>query len=359
MSRDVIAHISTKNLVSNFQLIKSLIPSQTRVLAMLKANAYGHGAVEIAQALPDADAIGMVSFDIAIKLRESGIQCPIVMMQGFVDLSEILTCVKYQLTPVIHSEYQIDLLRQTPVQSPLSYWLKLNTGMNRLGFDAEGFRRAYRVLSSLPKVLPSPVLMTHLSSAGENEEFSRRQIHSFDEVVLGFSHSKSLCNSAGLLHYPGAHLDWVRPGIMLYGISPVATKTSEQLGLKPVMTMKGRLIAIRRQKEGDLIGYSGYYKCKQDMDVGVVNVGYGDGFPRAVGPGAVVLIKGQRCEIVGKVSMDMLTVNLTSLGQSAKVGDPVTLWGEGLPVEQLSSTANMLPYELVTGVTSRVKFIYS
>lgn len=349
------AHIDLSALRHNFQVVRNLVGPRS-IMAMIKADAYGHGLLRVAEALPEADAFGVASIPEAIHLREIGITQPIVIMSRFDRVEQISLCLHYQLAIVIHQLYQVEILEQNPPEKPLSVWLKLETGMHRLGLPPEEFTEAWRRLQCLSGIQKPLTLMTHLACADDpDNSFNHKQIKVFHQVTDYFPGPKSIANSGAILSNPESLTDWVRPGIMLYGASPFAGKTGKDLGLRPVMNLISELIAVRQLRQGDYIGYGADYRCPKDMRVGIVAIGYGDGYPRHIS-GASVLVNNILCPLVGRVSMDMIAVDLT-LALNSQVGDAVILWGKGLPVEHIAKCANTISYELLCQVTRRVEFM--
>ena len=362
LSRATHATINLANLKHNFSIAKQTIPD-AYCMAIIKANGYGHGMVQMAQALHDADAFGVACMDEAINLREAGIEQRIVLLEGFTRAEDLNFIRGYQLEAVIHGEHQLDILEKDNGK-PISCWLKIDTGMHRLGFSVEQAQQAYERLVNCESVNQPFQLMTHLANADDrDDDKTPQQCQQFKQLTeqLNFNDEVSIANSAGILGWnqlcPGSHGHWLRPGIMLYGVSPFNDSIGEDHGLKPVMTLTSELIAINHFKKGDAVGYGGTYQCEEDMPVGVVAIGYGDGYPRHIKADTPVLIHGKHVPIVGRVSMDMITVDLREC-PDARVGDDVTLWGEGLPVEMIADKAGTIGYELLCGVTSRVNFIY-
>lgn len=357
MSRDVIATIDYDSLRHNYAFLRAYCPSQS-LLAMIKANAYGHGMINIACALPGMDGFGVACVEEAIQLRQSGVMNQIVLMPGFTDADELSLCDQWGLAAVVHEFHQLDLLERVTLTQPLKVWLKIDTGMHRLGFLPEHWLAAYERLKNNPKVAKPLILMTHLACADDahstsmNEQFER-----FKSLVDARDGLWSIANSAAILRDTSMHGDWVRPGLMLYGVSPFSNSTGLSLGLKPVMTLKAKLIARHEYAEGSYIGYGATYRCPKSMQVGVVAIGYGDGYPWHAKTGTPVLIRGQRCSLIGRVSMDMITVDLSQCPMAA-IGDMVTLWGADLPIESVAACAQTIPYQLFCNLTSRVKLIH-
>ena len=346
----------------NLSKVRSCAPS-AKIMAVIKANGYGHGMLRIAKALQHVDAFAVARVEEGINLRKAGIINRIAVLEGFSCDEELEGLLHYQLEPVVHSFTQLDILANTKSLKPSSEgetptaWLKIDTGMNRLGFRPADFKVAYQRLSQCP-IIKQPInLMTHFANADDiNDGKTLKQINLFNETVAGFSGEHSLANSAGILGWHESLSDWVRPGVMLYGISPFPDSTGAQLGLKPVMALYSRLIAVKQLEVGDTVGYGGSWICQKPTSLGVVAIGYGDGYPRYAKVGTPVLVNGQRVPLIGRVSMDMITVDLGSQ-IDAKPGDPVTLWGENLSIEEIAQWSDTIPYTLVCGVTQRVELI--
>ncbi len=327
------------------------------VMAMVKANGYGHGGVAVAKALKQATALGVACIDEGIQLRDAGMTQPIVLMEGLFSTDEITEAARQNFILVVHQLSQIDMLEKAKVKHPFQVWLKVNTGMHRLGIAPDYFAGAYERLMAAASVQKPIGLMTHFAESEMTEGgATRRQIDQFNQLTAGLPNPRSLANSAGIIAWPEAHGDWVRPGLMLYGASPIPGKTGLDHGLKPVMTMCSELIAVSSIKKGAKVGYRGVWTAPEDMPLGVVAAGYGDGYPQFTQNGAPILVNGVACALVGRVSMDMLTVDLRH-APTAKVGDKVILWGDGLPVEVLAQYANTSPYEIFTRVTPRPKSV--
>ena len=362
LSRATRATINLSNLKHNLSVAKQTI-ADSHCMAIIKANGYGHGMVTMAQALHEADAFGVACLDEAINLREAGIEQRIVLLEGFTQAQDLNFIRGYHLDPVIHSEHQLAIL-EADTGSSISCWLKIDTGMHRLGFSVANAAQAYKRIQDCETVAKPIYMMTHLANADDREDNkTQQQCQQFKQLTeeLGFNDEMSIANSAGILGWnqlcPGSHGHWLRPGIMLYGVSPFNDSIGEDHGLKPVMTLSSELIAINHYKKGDAIGYGGTYKCEEDMPVGIVAIGYGDGYPRHIEKETPVLINGKHVPVVGRVSMDMITVDLRECAE-AKIGDEVILWGEGLPVEMIADKAGTIGYELLCGITTRVSYIY-
>lgn len=327
--------------------------SGRRVMAVIKADGYGHGIINVAGALREADAYAVACLDEAMALRKAGVARPIVLLEGFFSAEEIPQLPQHGLASVIHHAHQLALLENITLPGTLPVWIKLDTGMHRLGFPPGEVEAVYRRLQACPGVAVAG-FMTHLANADDpHDDATRRQLEIFNAAVAHLPGERSIANSAGLLAWPETRSDWVRPGIMLYGLSPFAGRSGAEFGLKPVMTLQSQLISVQRRTKGDRIGYGGDYRCAEDTIVGVVAIGYGDGYPRCVPSGTPVLVNGRRVPLIARVSMDMIFVDLATQ-PAARCGDPVRLWGEGLPVEEIAAAAATIPYELVCRVTARV-----
>ena len=345
---DAVAH--------NLSKVQSRAPN-AKIMAVIKANAYGHGLLRIAQALRHVDAFAVARVDEGIRLRKAGFKNKIAVLEGFTCRDELDQLLHHQLEPVVHCLTQVEILETTPPQPACAIWLKIDTGMGRLGFKAKDFKQIHQRLAQCAIIQQPISLMTHFSSADEPDNpKTEQQINLFKTTVAGYSGECSLANSAAILAWEQSVSDWVRPGVMLYGLSPFADSTGRQLGLKPVMELHSRLIAVKQLEAGDSVGYGGDWICQKPTTLGVVAIGYGDGYPRQAKSGAPVLVNNQRVPLIGRVSMDMITVDLKSQPH-AKPGDPVTLWGEALPVEEIAQWADTIPYTLVCGVTRRVQII--
>jgi alanine racemase len=340
----------------NLQVVRRYAPD-AKIMAVIKANGYGHGLLRIAEALQSADAFAVARVDEGVRLRKAGIKNRIAVLEGFTCVEELDALLNFKLDPVVHSFIQVEIFESRAEQDACAIWLKLDTGMNRLGFKPNEFNAVYQRLNRC-SIIKRPIsLMTHLANADDKQDATTlKQIRLFNETVAALGNERSIANSAGILAWQEALTDWVRPGVMLYGISPFADSTGEQLGLKPVMGLHSRLIAVKPIATGDKVGYSGTWTCIKPTTLGVVAIGYGDGYPRYAKAGTPVLVNGQRVPLIGRVSMDMITVDLETQ-PDAKPGDPVTLWGDGLAVEEIATCADTIPYTLVCGITQRVQIV--
>lgn len=354
MSRPTYMTINLQALKANLARVRELAPDRS-VMAMVKANAYGHGIQRVALALEGADAFGVASLEEGLMLREAGITQPIVLMEGLFYQDELAEAAKHQFTLVVHHLPHVEMLEKVVLDHQFAVWLKINTGMHRLGVGHTEVDDIYLRLSKIPCIKKPIGLMTHFAAADALENVAtHQQIQLFQQVTRHIAGPRSLSNSAGILGWPDAHGDWVRPGLMLYGASPISGKTGVDKGLKPVMTLWSRLIAVTQIKKGSSVGYSGTWQAPEDMLVGIVGVGYGDGYPQNAKNGTPVLVNGVRCGLAGRVSMDMLAVDLRNQPK-AKVGDVVILWGDGLPVEEIAANSQASAYEILTRMTPRPK----
>jgi len=357
MTRPARARIDLKALQHNYSLVQKTA-AKSRVMAIIKANAYGHGLVPVAQALPQAAAFGIACIDAAIALREAGIDRRIVLLEGPFGPGDLNLIGGYRLDVVLHHDSQLHWLEQGPLLSPLDVWLKLDTGMHRLGIAPQRVSEVTARLQQIPLV-NTVRYMTHFSCADDLDNGNTlQQLALFTQSLGAGQGEQSLANSAGVLGWPASHADWVRPGIMLYGGSPLASRDAASLGLQPVMTLGTKLIAVNARKRGDAIGYGADWRCPADMPVGIAAIGYGDGYPRHAPAGTPVLVNGASAAIVGRVSMDMVCIDLRGCPQ-AQVGDEVTLWGAGLPVDEVAQAAGTIAYELLCGVSARVQLDYT
>jgi alanine racemase len=354
MPRPIRAAVSAGALAHNLRVARSHA-GQAKIWAVIKANAYGHGLERAARALDAADGFAVLDFQEAARLRVAGVTQPILMLEGVFKAIDLPLLHKYALTPVIHNQLQLELLRTAALPGAIDVYLKVNSGMNRLGFTAETVGAAYNALREHPRV-KTLTLMTHFADA-DGATGVKAQLEWFGEMTKSFAGPRSLANSAALLRFPETQADWVRPGIMLYGCSPFghlsADRPAAALGLKPAMTLTSELIATQHLQPGERIGYGFSYEASGELAVGVVACGYADGYPRHAPVGTPVLVNGIRTRIVGRVSMDMLTVDISSIPDAA-IGTPVTLWGEGLSADEVAAAAGTLSYELLCALAPRV-----
>jgi alanine racemase len=353
--RTATAVIDRKALISNFNYVKSLAP-KANVLAVLKANAYGHGLEQIAKALPQADAFGVARIDEALALRKAGVEQAIVLLEGFFEASDLPLLVEHNLQTIVHNPQQLSTISQAKLKQPIKVWLKIDTGMHRLGVDPAEFSDYYQVLSNCNNVQQPMVLMSHFASADEQKNPSNQaQIRMFEQVTKGYDEARSLSNSAGIYAWPAAHYEWVRPGLLLYGVSPMDSPgKSDDMAIKPVMTLQSSLIAVRTLAKGEGVGYGGTWISSEATKIGVVAIGYGDGYPRHAKNGTPVLLNGRRVPLIGRVSMDMICIDL-GLHATDNIGDIAILWGQDLAIEEIAECATTIAYELLCNISRRVQ----
>jgi alanine racemase len=327
-----------------------------KLWAVIKASGYGHGMLRVARTLTDADGYAVARLDEAVILRQAGITHPILVLSGCYSEDDFRIATELALEIVVHHDTQLAILTQTLLKpKSLKLWIKVDSGMHRLGFQGQALKEAVAALQSHEGVAALN-LMTHLANADDKDDpTTATQCTLFRQLDLSPYEACSIANSAGLLGHPASLTDWVRPGIMLYGVSPFIDSTGVDEGLLPVMTLKSRVIAVNHYRRGDRIGYGGSYTCPESMPVAVIAIGYGDGYPRHAPSGTPVLIAGKRLPLVGRVSMDMISVDARDL-PDVKVGEEAILWGRGLPVEKIASAAGTIAYELLCGVKQRVVF---
>jgi len=354
MTPMVSATIDTGALRHNLDTIRQWAP-QSRVMAVIKANAYGHGLVTVARALASADAFAVARVDEGMTLRQAGIRNSTVLLEGVFDQGQLEAAAVADFELVVHSAEQIELLRAAPPGATFKVWLKLDTGMNRLGFKGFAFDAALAALNSLPAVRKPVNLITHLASADDPElPTTAVQLSRFKFTTENLPGERSIANSAGMLSVVEAQADWVRPGLLLYGASPFSGSIGADYGLRPAMTLRSHVIALKDLDVGEHVGYSGTWAATRPTRLAVAAVGYGDGYPRSLASGSPVLVNGERAPLAGRVSMDMIGIDVTSMKTTPRLGDPVTLWGEGLPVEEIAAWADTIPYELLCGISQRV-----
>lgn len=355
MPRPIRARIDRAALLHNYLLAKARTPG-ARAWAVVKANAYGHGLMNAVDALGDtADGFALLDLEEAAALRQAGIRQPILLLEGFFTPEDLELVAEYRLSVVVHRLEQLQILRQVGLPVRVPVYVKLNTGMNRLGFRPEALG-ALREELAKSQAVGDITLMTHFAEADSPRIGGRGidwQMHQFSAMAGDWRGPVSLANSAAILRHPKTARDWVRPGIMLYGGSPFADESAESLGLRPVMTLSSEVIAVQNLSAGERVGYGGTFEADRGMRVGVVACGYADGYPRHATTGTPVLVNGRRTRTLGRVSMDMLAIDLTDF-READVGTPVTLWGEGLPADEVATAAGTISYELFCALARRV-----
>ncbi len=362
MTRPAIAHIRLDAFRNNYQLAKKLHGG--KALAVVKANAYGHGAVHCAKAIEyEADGFAVACLEEAIQLRQAGIKNPILLLEGFFEAAELSDIMKYDCWMVIHAQWQIEIFLASTLTKPVHIWLKMDSGMHRVGLSPQAYRQAYKSLSEHPNV-EKIVLMSHFANADNLESPHTLQQNALFEEVTSELNTKnnvetkinleiSLANSAAILAWPQSHANWARPGIMLYGADPHCQQEST---LRAVMQLTARIISIREIHQGESIGYGSIFTAEKNMLVGVVSCGYADGYPRSA-INAPAAVDGIMTRVIGRVSMDMLFVDLTHVA-SAKIGSLVELWGDQVSANEVAKAAGTIAYELFCNV-KRVQFQYT
>ena len=353
MPRPIEAHIDLSALRSNLELARRAAPG-AKVLAVLKANAYGHGLLRCARALGAADGFALLEIDAAVRLREAGFRQPVLLLEGVFDSRELAVAAEQGFACALHHADQVAMLRDLPAAARIDCFVKLNTGMNRLGMAPRALGAVLEALAADARVR-STTLMTHFACA-DDERGIGEQFSVFTAAARGRALPFSCANSAAILRYPEAHGDWIRPGIMLYGASPFADRPAATLGLRPVMTLASRIIGVQELARGDAVGYGATFVAKEPTRIGVVACGYADGYPRHAPTGTPVLVEGVRTRTLGRVSMDMLCVDIGRV-PGAGIGSPVTLWGEGLPADEVAAAAGTVSYEMFCALAARVPVV--
>lgn len=356
MARPAVAVIDLNAIRHNYRLAKSLA-AHAKAFAIIKANAYGHGAVRVAQALEaEADGFGVACIEEALELRDSGIKAPILLLEGAFTANELILADHESLSLVVHNSQQLEDLLVAKPKNKFKIFLKVDTGMHRLGFAPTEVKALWPRLQACQH-LESITLMTHFARADElSSDYTLQQLQSFKAAVAGLTAPYCLANSPAILAWPATHYDCVRPGLMLYGASPFTQAPAAAQHLKPAMRLESALIAIRQLAAGETIGYGGRFRCEQATTVGVVALGYADGYPRHALDGTPIAVNGIRTRLIGRVSMDMLTLDLTGL--NCQVGDRVQLWGDTVLATEVAAASQTIPYTLFTGVTRRVPLTY-
>lgn len=358
--RPILATISHAALSHNLAVARKHAP-QSKVMAVVKANGYGHGLLNVAQGLKAAEGFAVLGLNEAIDLRESGFEQTILLLEGVFNAEELNIAASYQIDVVVHCTQQIAMLENESLAQSIAVHLKMNTGMNRLGFVPGEFKAACIRLQACQNVR-AITLMTHFAAADEAIGIAK-PLHIFQKTTQDFTQAKSLANSAAILRHPEAHADWVRPGIMLYGASPVKGTAASSWGLKPVMQFTSEIISVQTIQAGDSVGYGHLFTASKPTRVGVVACGYADGYPRHAGQYAIgdrqfgtpIAVCGQLTQTIGRVSMDMLYVDLTNIPE-ANIGSPVELWGSQVPVDTIAEACHTVGYELLCAVAARVPF---
>jgi len=359
MPRPLCATIHLDSMQHNLARARACAP-QSKAWAVVKANAYGHGLERGMKGFVLADGLALIETENALRLRELGWIKPILLLEGIFDASDVPLLAEHNINSTVHCLEQIKMLEYTQLYRPIDVHLKMNTGMNRLGFRPDEYAAAYKRLRAIPGIR-NITHMTHFANADELEHprlAIGEQVRRFCAGVEGLSGERSLSNSAGVLHQEvlaqQLQNDWVRPGIMLYGGTPGGGRTAQDFGLRPTMTLSSEIIAIQRLDAGDTVGYGSRFEAPGPMQVGVVACGYADGYPRHAPHGTPVIVDGVRTSVVGRVSMDMMTVDLTPI-RNARVGSKVTLWGDGLPIDEVATASGTIGYELMCALAPRVR----
>lgn len=356
MSRSAFATIHCGALRHNLARVRELAP-RSRVMAVVKADGYGHGLERVARALRGADAFGVAAISDGQRLRAAGISHRIVLLSGIDEAGDLLEVRRLDLDIVVHHDHQLALIAADRDARPLRIWLKLDTGMHRLGFDPARTEALLAQLRTLPNVDHDIVVMSHFASSDEPDlPTTAMQLGHFRVATAHSQVARSIANSAAIVHCPEAHADWVRAGGALYGLTVEHGHCGGDDGFRPAMSLSSKLIAINRVGRGERVGYGGLYVCPEDMPVGVVAIGYGDGYPRSAATGTPVLLHGREAPIIGRVSMDLMMIDLRAHPEAA-INDRVLLWGPELPVERIATAAGTISYELTCGITRRVLFI--
>ncbi|AVV38107.1 alanine racemase [Pantoea vagans] len=351
MSRPIVATINQQALRHNLTVVRQAAPA-SRVWSVVKANAYGHGIDRVREALSATDGFALLNMEEAILLREQGWKKPILLLEGFFQPEDLQLIDRYRLTTSVHSNWQIKALASASLSAPVDIYLKMNSGMNRLGFRPEQVSGAWQKLRALSNV-GEMTLMAHFADA-ENPQGLIAPLQRVEQAAEGLNCPRSLSNSACTLWHPEAHFDWVRPGIILYGASPSGDwQDIAGSGLKPVMTLSSEIIAVQQLQAGDGVGYGYRYHASTAQRIGVVACGYADGYPRHAPTGTPVCVDGVMTQVVGAVSMDMITVDLTPCPQ-AGIGSSVELWGEQVKIDQVAKAAGTVGYELMCALAPRV-----
>ncbi len=350
MPRPIRATIRAAALAHNLGVVREHAGA-AKVWAVIKANAYGHGLLRAAQALKDADGFAVLDLEEAIRLRLAGADKPILLLEGFFKPQDVALLAEYRLTPVIHNLEQIEILEKSAQDVAIDAFLKVNSGMNRLGFTVDNVRIAWNALHNRPG-MGQVTLMTHFADA-DGAGGVAAQLEWFNSITQPFSGPRCMANSAALIRFPETRADAVRPGIMLYGCSPFADRGADVLGLQPAMTLASEIIGVQNLQQGERVGYGFGYEAAEEMTIGIVACGYADGYPRHAPTGTPVLVAGQRTRTIGRVSMDMIAVDISDVPE-AYIGTPVTLWGEGLSADEVAKSAGTVGYELLCALAPRV-----
>jgi alanine racemase len=355
MARPLHADLNLPGLRANVARARALAPD-TQLFAVVKANAYGHGLMRVLPALSDTDGLALIELEAAVALRAAHYSRRIVLLEGFFALDELREIAARRLAVVVHTEEQVRMLEDATLARPLEVFVKINSGMNRLGIPPSATQKVVERLSHCDSVAVLR-LMTHLACADEPDGL-KDALATFEAATSGLPHPRSIANSAGVCRYSDVGGEIVRPGIMLYGATPFQRTTAEAIGVVPVMTLRSEIVAVQSLRPGECVGYGATYTASRAERIGVVACGYADGYPRHAPSGTPVLVCGKKVGTAGRVSMDLITVDITDVPE-ANVGSPVVLWGDGLPVDEVANAASTVGYELLCAVAPRVPFAVS
>ena len=358
MPRPAIAYLSGQNLRHNMRVIQKQAP-HSKIIPMIKANAYGHGMIETARHIEDmVSHMGVASIDDGIMLRNAGIKSGILLAQGPFEAEDMSLAMQYNCDMIVHQQENLDWLDTIQTPGQIKIWIKVNTGMNRLGFPVDEVETIYKKLKAHPKVHHTIPIISHFScSSTPDGRMNRHQLDSLQKLKAKIDTEFSLCNTGGIFHFPEAHYDYVRPGISAYGVSSLPGIMADDIDLKPVMTVKTIVNAVRHIKKGEYIGYSAQYQAKEDMVMAVIAFGHADGYPVTAPQGTPILVKGVRCPIISPVAMDMITLDASKV-KDIKIGDEVVVWGDGLPLDEIVLHTKVSPGSMLALIRSRVKYIW-
>ncbi|MCO4836952.1 MAG: alanine racemase [Oceanospirillaceae bacterium] len=359
MARPSYMAVDLAALIDNYQWACSLAP-KSQTMAVVKANAYGHGATRCAIALqPYAPIFGVACIEEALALRKAGIHKPIVLLEGVFSADEVAVAAKQDFWVMVEDPTQVSAVLNATLPKPITVWIKVDTGMHRLGLSPGNVSGYYQQLLISDNVATEIVFATHFASADEtNNDFTKHQLKLLTDTVKSFNTPLSLANSPAIMAWPEAHSDWNRAGFMLYGNSPLDVDHPSSKGLKPVMGMYSAITSLREIEAGQAVGYAQTWHAKRTSIIATVAIGYGDGYPRNAASGTPVLVNGKRVSLVGRVSMDMITLDVTDL-PAVKIGDPVCLWGKDLNINEVARHSSTIGYELMTRVTQRLPIRYT
>ena len=346
--RPLKAFINQASLQHNLATVKQLAP-HSKIMSVVKANGYGHGLINVARGLNESDGFAVLTLNEAIDLREHGFEQDILLLEGAFEAYEISIAAKMHFNLVVHNLHQLQMIEKLKLNCQLDIHFKINTGMNRLGFNPQEAKEILKTLQNKSH-FKSITLMTHFATADEPRGVDW-QLSVFDDIAKPFNFSRSVANSASIVNFKKTHLDWVRPGIMLYGASPIMGHKSSTLNIKPVMQLKSKIIAIQNLSKNDSVGYGESFKAKKDMRIAVVACGYADGYPRHAPTGTPVYVEGKKTSTVGRVSMDMLYIDITDIPH-ASISSDVELWGEHVPVDDVAEKSGTVGYELLCAISA-------